>query len=260
MIRPRFVFWGAMLGVLLGLFVGVARADAQAPVTIAVGLVAGTDDALSGRDSGDYDSVDGFAVVFGKGHLSADDPLVTGLRFLDLDVPAGAVVTDARLTVTGAFGDGDFTVRLRVRNEASTAPATFGAGAMPDDRTPGEALSELWSIDLDAWSDNDHESPNLANVVQEAVDRPGWAGDLVLLVEDDGGDDWIGANAISWETDPVTAPRLSITYTLPVEGGGGCGDPCVVQLDAGTETFVVVLGALVVFFLSAHVVGSWRRG
>lgn len=261
MIRVRAVAWACVLGVLVGVVLGGARAaNAQELVEVEASVLTGSDDGQSSAATS-YDSIDGFSVLVGKGWMAADDPVVTGLRFADLDVPAGATIATATLTLRGAYGDGAFTVRARINAEAADDAVTFGAGSLPHERLPGVTASDLWEIALDEWADNDHTSPDFAEVVQEVIDRPGWADGnaLVLMLTDDGGDDWIGGNAVSYETDPLTAARLTLTYVVGGEAGG-CGTPCVVTLDDDTAQFVIVLGALLVFLTSVSVVAGFRRG
>ncbi len=137
-----------------------------------------------------------------------------GLRFTALAIPQGARITDAWLqfqadgststsTSVQVFGhdtddapaftrtDRDISNRARTAATVSWAPAAWGAGQQgPAQRTP-----------------------SLVALIQEIVDRSGWAPgrDLVLIVEGVSG----LRRAQSYEGDRLSAPLLHVEYTAP---------------------------------------------
>ncbi len=106
------------------------------------------------------------------------------------------------------------------------------------------ALSSLPATDASvtwtppAWltvgeAGSDERTPNLAVILQEVVDRDGWAplGNMGFVLRGTG-----SRIATAFETDPAAAPRLHITYTLATDTGvGGDGDtpPVIVELRIG---------------------------
>ena len=110
---------------------------------------------------------------------------VVGLRFAGVTVPPGATITDAYVQFTVDALDSSAST-LTVHGQAADDGATFQAVANDVSRRATTSASVPWSPP--AWtakgvSGADQRTPGLAAVLQEIVDRPGWAsGNAAVLV------------------------------------------------------------------------------
>jgi hypothetical protein len=145
--------------------------------------------------------------------LEKRDQLV-GMRFTSISVPRGAAILDAYLQFqvdevsTGA-------VALTLQAEASDDAAPFTSVARNASLRPRTAAAVSWSPP--DWptvgaAGAAQRTPGLASVIQQVVDRPGWApgNDLVLIVSGSG-----RRVAESFEGGAAKAPLLVIQYDAP---------------------------------------------
>ena len=146
---------------------------------------------------------------------------LVGMRFPALDIPRGARLQDAWLQFQ-ADGSTSAATSLVIRAEASDDAPTFTRTRRDlSDRKLGTA-SVSWTPP--AWTsgaqDEAQRSPSLVNVVQEVVDREGWApgNDLVLMIAGSG-----LRRAESYDGIPAAAPLLHVEYET--EGGDPPGPP-----------------------------------
>jgi hypothetical protein len=149
------------------------------------------------------------------------DAQLVGMRFPALDIPRGARLLDAWLQFQ-ADGSTSAATSLVIRAEASDDAPTFTRTRRDlSDRLLG-AASVSWSPP--AWTSGAQgeaqRSPSLVNVVQEVVDREGWArgNDLVLVIAGSG-----LRRAESYDGILAAAPLLHVEYQ--VVGGGPPGPP-----------------------------------
>ena len=154
-------------------------------------------------------------------------PQIIGLRFVGVDVPAGANITSAVLgftafanPVTGSAGD----VALTVVGEASATPGGFPLDPNPETAGAPDpsfnissrvrtASSVAWNI-TDAWVATEvYESTNVGSVVTDIVALPDWtAGSaLVLMIEGDPTSTEY-RRAYSFATNPDRAPTLTLEF------------------------------------------------
>ncbi|MDD1669801.1 MAG: LamG domain-containing protein, partial [Methanomicrobiales archaeon] len=133
----------------------------------------------------------------------------SGSRFTGVNVPKGATITNAYLTYRAAAtqptpGSG------KIYGQAADNPITFSTLDDYDARTRTTAYVQ-WAPS--AWvADTDYASPDIKTVIQEIVNRPGWASgnSLVLFVVGDHANEGAG---ISYDWSPTYAPKLHIEYT-----------------------------------------------
>jgi hypothetical protein len=141
------------------------------------------------------------------------DQLV-GMRFASIPVPRGAAILDAYLQFqvdevsTGAAS-------LSVQAESSDDAAAFTSVARNVSLRPRTTAAVSWSPP--DWpsvgaAGAAQRTPSLASVIQQVVDRPGWApgNDLVLIVTGSG-----HRTAESFEGGAAKAPLLVIQYDAP---------------------------------------------
>jgi hypothetical protein len=183
--------------------------------------IAATSDDVEEQDGGTHDvslaSLDLELVE------DAADQLV-GLRFTTLAIPSGARIVDAWLQFQ-ADGSTSTATSLLIQAEAvDDAPAFTRTARNVSSRARGSA-SVTWAPA--AWTSGAQaeaqRSPSLVSVVQQVVDRAGWASgnDLVFIVTGSG-----QRRAEAYDGIRAGAPLLHVDYQpadQPPSGTGGCG-------------------------------------
>lgn len=155
--------------------------------------------------------VDGSATVFfGRSNAT---PSLTGLRFTGVNLPPGAVIADAWLTVYSPF-DQWIGVDLEVAGDLSVNSLPFTSSALPGDRprTSNRVNSGTNRLTPTGWA----SYTGLAGIVQEIINQPGWAaGNSLTLIIEGRGSDWGRKFFTAFEADPALAPQLMIAWYLP---------------------------------------------
>jgi hypothetical protein len=167
-----------------------------------------TDDAEE-RDSGlmyVYNSE--LDLVYNRGNQTV------GLRFSGLNIPRGARIVRAMVQFRAArasYGDCSLTIAaendgnappfLAVRKNISSRPRT--TATVPWLPAPWPARGEVGA---------DQQTPDLSPVIQEVIDREGWArGNAIVIIITGSG----ARRAVSYDGDHAGAPMLHVDYTIP---------------------------------------------
>jgi hypothetical protein len=136
-----------------------------------------------------------------------------GMRFTGLAVPPGATIVDATVQFQADETD-TVATNLTFQAQAADNPPTF-------QNLPGNITSRPVTTASAAWSPApwntvgaagpDQKTSDISAVIQEIVDRPGWASGnaLVLIVTGSG-----KRVAESYNGDAAGAPLLQVTYTV----------------------------------------------
>lgn len=111
-------------------------------------------------------------------------PTTTGMRFTGLAIPRGARVTRAWVQFNADELDRR-AATLTLRAQAADSPLAFTSSAFDVSSRPRTAASVVWSAPT--WTvfgaaGAEQRTPDLAAIVQEVVDRPGWASGNALAV------------------------------------------------------------------------------
>ncbi|MGI9605612.1 MAG: Ig-like domain-containing protein [Acidimicrobiales bacterium] len=207
--------------------------DSSVPQTVEVRVGATSDDAEE-RESGSValNSSDLELVVDGS-----RGPQTVGMRFVGVTVPAGATVTSAWVQFqTDETDTGSSSVEIR--GQASDDPVTFTNNNGDVSSRPTTVAAVPWSVPV--WSTvgeagPDQQTPDLAGVVQEIIDRPGWVDGnaMVLLVTGSG-----ERTAESYNGDDAGAPLLHIEYNtdpIPNRPPTAVDDTFVTPIDAAVS-------------------------
>ncbi len=162
-------------------------------------------------------------------------------RFLSVTIPAGVTILTAKLVLTCRIAGSNTTVNTRIRAEKAADPATFSDSTDFDART--------WTTEYINWDgigdwtqDVEYDSADFTAVLQEVIDQGGWAsGNAVVILWDDYEERSTQANsttryAHSYNSDAAKAPKLVVTYTLPIEQAVGGGSIAI----AGSLSFKFV--------------------
>lgn len=221
------------------------------PGTVEVRVGASSDDAEQ-PTSGTIDLTSSVLDLTFKGSHQT-----VGLRFNGLQIPPGAVITNAYIQFKARDINAEAT-SLLIQGQAVDDAPTFTSAKFSISSRPKTAASVTWSPA--PWSNvnatgPDQRTPNLSSVIQEITDRAGWASgnSLVLLATGTG-----LRRAWSYDSSRSGAPLLHVDYegaepqyalTVTKTGGGSgtvtgdgisCGATCSASYPSGT---VVTLAA-----------------
>ncbi len=150
-----------------------------------------------------------------------------GLRFRDVPVAQGIDILNAVVEFTAAEESSEPS-SMMVYGEAAddAAPFSAAAGDLSARYRTSAAQAVSWDLDAsDVWSRGEAvQTPNLAGIVQEVVDRPGWCGgnDMVFFFE---AGSTLGRRIVrSFDDAPGAAPKLRISYdeNTYLTSGEGC--------------------------------------
>ncbi len=139
------------------------------------------------------------------------------MRFPGLTIPRGATITNAYIQFTVDENDSTTPHTVLVEGQGADNPATFTTAASSISSRPRTTANANWVIPT--WptagvAGVDQRTPDLKAIVQELIDRPGWANGnaMAFLIS------WVnGVRRIaeSSEGTPVgSGPLLHIEYQL----------------------------------------------
>ncbi len=146
----------------------------------------------------------------GLGYPSFTSATLVGMRFQGLTIPAGATITSAYVVFTANSNESGGCDLEFWAEDVDDASAFTTNNYNLSNRTRTSA-SVLWS-GVPNWLHNrTYQTPDLAAIVQEVINCPGWqlGNDFVLLVE---GTD--RREAWSWDGNPAKAPRFVVHYSF----------------------------------------------
>jgi len=150
-----------------------------------------------------------------------------GMRFTNITIPKGSTINVAYIVFTCRAPNSATAVKSRLRGEDIDDAPTFSdiADYNSRDRT---SASVDWD-NLPAWVvDTEYTSPDIKTVIQEIIDRAGWASgnDLVMFWDDH--DDRsthasdVRRRAYTYDDSSSKCPLLHIEYT-PLAAGRSHG-------------------------------------
>jgi hypothetical protein len=189
-------------------------------------ILAGTDDAEQNATIG----------TMSLASLTLDMPTaagtnLVGLRFPGLAIPPGSHIVSAQVQFTSA-ADSPTAVSLGIAGEASDNAAPFAATSKNLSSRPFTNNGVSWAVP--GWKKDaqgaDQMTPSLEAIVQEIVDRPGWADGnaIVLLIKKESGAG--SRSAHSYEAQPLGAALLTVKYDDPSDKPIGPQDMPVCML------------------------------
>jgi uncharacterized repeat protein (TIGR01451 family) len=151
-----------------------------------------------------------------------------GLRFNNINIPQGVTITNAALKFKAISADSPMknsgATSLTIKGQAADDAATFANATNNISDRPLTTASVAWN--LSAWSTGTvYSSPNLSAIVQEIVNRPGWAmgNNMAFVITGTG-----SRSTNSYDGSPSDAPVLEITYTT---GSSADNGHFVIRLD-----------------------------
>jgi len=175
------------------------------PVTISARVAAGSDDAEERSDARVNLTSSDLELVYDKSDQKV------GMRFNGIDIPNGATISAASIqfqvdeTPSG-------TTNLSIQAQAADNPPTFSTSTGSISSRTRTAAAVSWSPP--AWPTKgiagpDQRTPSIATVIQEVVDRTGWASGNSLVIIITGTGERV---AESYNGDQNGAPLLHVEY------------------------------------------------
>ena len=142
---------------------------------------------------------------------------INGLRFSDLDIPQGATITNATITFTASdYNSGNINFVFKVEDTDNSTPFTSTNYDLSNRTTLVTTVS--W-LNVPDWTQcQTYTTPDLSSLIQEIVNRPGWAeGNAINLLIDTYTDDNVyrkrqAKSFDHWEGSDY-APVLTVTYS-----------------------------------------------
>ncbi len=147
------------------------------------------------------------------------DPQLVGLRFTNITIPKGALITNAYLKFTvDATNKNTDPCNLLIFAQSADNPLTFDPSVNFNiSSRPRLTDSVAWNIAAGSWttvgqSGTDQTSSNIARLVQQLVNRSGWAtgNAMAFFIRGSG-----LREADSYDKSTTACPQLVIEYIVP---------------------------------------------
>lgn len=162
----------------------------------------GTDDVRESKSSGDITRTNS-TLSLGNG--------IIGLRYQNITIPNSATITNADLRFRAA-SSGSNTLSLTIRAQAADNPATFSSTTYNVSSRAITTSSTTWNPG--SWSSGSYYLINIAPVIQEVINRPGWASGNALVIIVDYPSSSTGSRSVySYEGSNSNNSSLTINYT-----------------------------------------------
>ena len=155
------------------------------------------------------------------GALATEYQFGCGMRFANILIPQGVNITSAKLSLY-CFDPGIAAiVKTRISASNEDDAATFSGPGNFDTRWAARTTARVDWDNIPVWIPNTwYDSPDITTVIQEIVNRAGWASGNAIVIFWDDFDNRSPhmaqgtRGADSYDESPITAPKLVITYTL----------------------------------------------
>ena len=149
-----------------------------------------------------------------------------GLRFTNLNIPQGAQIEFAFIQFTVDQTDNQNPSNLDIYGEAIDDAPAFTTSTFNITSRQKTIESVYWSpANWTTVGDSgpDQQTDNIALIIQEIVDRPGYTENsaIVIIIEGEG-----KRTAESFDGDPGGAAELMITYKCSDQNNDGICDEC----------------------------------
>lgn len=182
--------------------------NAVAQTTLNLQVSSGTDNADQDASNGQMWVDDNWASI-GSGYYA-------GWRFQNVTIPVGATVASATLELR-SWGSGTTSFTTVIRAQAADSASAFSTSSYNISNRTRTTAQVSWATSSTSYSDGQiMTSPSFASVVQEVIDRSGWASgnSLVIIAQGTAGSKGVYKRA----GNTSYAAKLSVTYTT--SGGG----------------------------------------
>jgi hypothetical protein len=198
------------------LLLAAGGAANSATTTVSYQVSAGTDDGFA--QSAAVQDITSAYLKIGDEHTYAVPYQISGMRFVNVNIPRSATIISAYLKISSINTDYRGQIYGVIAAESSDNPTDFSG------RLIGDAALTTASVVWDrktAWSpDTQYTSPDISNVVQEVVNHPGFSsGNSMAIYYSTRELSGKGRSFGSYEYSPSSAAVLEITYeTYTISG------------------------------------------
>ncbi|UCH26463.1 MAG: LysM peptidoglycan-binding domain-containing protein [Trueperaceae bacterium] len=138
---------------------------------------------------------------------------IVGLRFNGIDIPQGAVITNAHIQFQADEVHAG-AVTLLIEGEANDSAVDFSDADSDISSRPRTTEAVSWSPlpwETEGEAGSLQQTPDIAPVVQEIVDRTGWSpGNSIVVIISGSGE----RTAEAFEGDEAGAPLLRVAYQV----------------------------------------------
>jgi uncharacterized protein YjdB len=192
----------------------------EAQTTITKAIASGADDVEEGGPGSAFGTGHGYMYMnSGRIELVTDNEEPTsgaqtiGLRFTGMTIPKNAVITNAFLTFTGVTpvspNTNNAATSLTIRGQSADNAPAFTTTAFNVSSRSVTGTSAAWSPGTWASGVN-YNSPSIAGIVQEIVNRSGWnSGNAMVMIITGTG----SRASYAYELNASLAARLTVSYT-----------------------------------------------
>ncbi len=196
---------------LLGGFVMVADSGVYevAGGTVDIQIAASGDDGHS-FSGGAFTSTFSNTIV---GDGGASGTVDSFHRFTNVEIPQGATITAAHITVVGRVSpESNVKTNIYLEDADDAVAPTTQAEHAADVRT---SAFTAWD-DVEPAQDVETDSPDIASVLQEIIDRDGWSSgqSLMILWDDDGSGANVNHDVHSYDGDTTKAVKLHVEWSV----------------------------------------------
>ncbi len=152
------------------------------------------------------------ASTLSLGNASSATASFAGLRFNNVTVPQGAVITSAILSVYSNQSQW-ITIKMSIAGELTANSPTFSSSNKPSQR--GLTVNKVAHSSNSSWAANTwYALDEMAPVIQEIVTQAGWSsGNSLSIILKGTGSAWGRKMVKSWDGSSAFAPKLTIVYT-----------------------------------------------
>jgi hypothetical protein len=193
--------------------------------TFTATIAAGADDSFYRQNSGGSATLSNNANDAPVGLFDLNQTAMGAqMRFTGVTIPKGATITAASITGVSSGSDSTTAVNSKLRGKAAdnaTMDTTTGAGPGTFENPPFTSAVVNWDNIPAFTNGSSYTTPDISSIIQEIVNRSGWASGNALVIQWDDIDKRSTQTSsgnlrrfISYNNVPAQAPTISITYTV----------------------------------------------
>lgn len=138
---------------------------------------------------------------------------ISGMRFLNVTIPQGATITAATLDIyltSTSYDDPD----VNIRGEDADNPGTFTSTTNNISNRAMTTATVNWIAST--LGTGTKTSPDISSIVQEIVDRSGWASGNAMVIFINGNN---SASLLRWSSADGANPTPTLTVTYSTSTG-----------------------------------------
>ncbi|MCX6354375.1 MAG: hypothetical protein NTZ78_05665 [Candidatus Aureabacteria bacterium] len=194
--------------------VGMSAASPVSAETLSLQVSESADDGETNHSNSSWGNSYGNLTI-GRDSSDSARLIDSYMRFTNVTIPNGSVITSAYLTVRSQSSRSSTVCRTRFYLEAADNATQITGYNDYQSRTMTDASAQY---QVPAWTtDTDYNLPSIVDQVQAVINRAGWTSGNALQIfwKNDGSDSSSARQPYSYDGSATHAPKLTITYTLP---------------------------------------------